>query len=761
MLESTDRILALRAKHGDVDAFERLVERYQGLAFHAAFLITGDAQDAEDVIQEAFLKSFYGLPRFRSGASFKPWLMRIVTNEAQNRRRSTTRYVKLLLRAAEDAPPAGAESFPEALVVSEEQQQRVLSALSMLPDEDRILLSYRYLLDLSPSEIAAALDCPPSTARSRLARARQRLQGELEHADETRHADAARLKETPTPDLRSALRARIEAPATTATHPHDAADPLPAASNQPAFGGMRMFGDSTSRRREIATLAAGIAVFTVVATVLALVFGYSGWRDEGDSPGSIENDPASAVVADATATEPSTADAPLFPTPSDALPLTHPAMQALIIATTDASDVTQLHKVDATTLEPIAGENPLDVTEPREAIAEHTYSYDGRYLALVIRNEAGASKKVQLVDLDAWTMTEVPIPESSAAPVMIQNRLLRFVPGSNDLLWASSRSPHEFRLIRYSVASAQSATVELPDGCVPTEVYPLANDQQVAVLCSMFGPVGFATDVMHVLVVDMATGAVTSDIRLDGVDSGSLEVTGSASDNFPVHNVTPGLAFDRQRNLLYVVPVRGEQLIVVDLSAGAIRSEVSWAPNASWLERIKGWFAPTSAQAIARAISYGYASLSPDGERLYIATASEQLTEDRRTTEEINASAFVIIDTTTLEVIQRLDLGMVRSIVPAPDGEHAIVYTAPHIFIVGDYTTTEGRALYLINGATGEVEQELEQTGHPVRPMMSNGDNVYLELFQTDGREWLVVDANTMTVVGSNADPDATRLLVP
>jgi RNA polymerase sigma-70 factor (ECF subfamily) len=71
-MEGTDRMLALRAKRGDLDAFERLVERYQGLAFHAAYLVTGDAEDAEDVIQEAFLKAYHGLPRFRSGALFKP-----------------------------------------------------------------------------------------------------------------------------------------------------------------------------------------------------------------------------------------------------------------------------------------------------------------------------------------------------------------------------------------------------------------------------------------------------------------------------------------------------------------------------------------------------------------------------------------------------------------------------------------------------------------------------------------------------------------
>jgi hypothetical protein len=569
---------------------------------------------------------------------------------------------------------------------------------------------------------------------------------------------APRISYPPTPDLRATLRARIEAAAATPTLPEPAADRNMTAAKRPADSGVQLTPKSSSRWREIATLIAGIAAFAVVATVLALVFGYSGWRDDEDAPGVLSTEPVTSAVADATSTEQTV---PPLSTPTDALPLTYPALPELVIATTDESDITHLHKVDPVSLEPMSVDSPLAVTEPREAIAEHTYSYDGRYLALAIRDETGVSKKVQLVDLIAWTMTKVPGPEPPAL-VSIHNRTVRFVPSSNDLLWASSSAPNTFRLVRYSVETAHTATVELPDGCVPTEIYPLANDQQVAVLCSMYGPAhGFATDVMHVLIVNVAIGAVTSDIRLEGVDSGSLEVTGSASDTFPVHNVTPGLAFDRQRSLLYVVPVRGERLIVVDLAAGAIRAEVSWAPSASWLERFKDWFAPQAAQAIARAISYGYAALSPDGERLYIATASEQLTEDRRTTEELNASAFVIIDTTTLEVIQRLDLGMVRSITAAPDGENAIVYTAPNIFLMGDGATTEGRALYLIDGDTGDVIQELELTGHPNRPMMSNGDNVYLELFQTAGREWLAIDTRTLTVVGSIADPDVTRLLAP
>jgi RNA polymerase sigma-70 factor (ECF subfamily) len=123
--------------------------------------------------------------------------MRIVTNEAQNRRRSTTRYVNLLLRAANDASPPHDEQSPEANVVADDQVRSVLNALNTLPDEDRIVLSYRYLLDLSPSEIAATLDCPASTVRSRLARALQRLQDECERAEEPHHTDVAQVKEAP------------------------------------------------------------------------------------------------------------------------------------------------------------------------------------------------------------------------------------------------------------------------------------------------------------------------------------------------------------------------------------------------------------------------------------------------------------------------------------------------------------------------------------------------------------------------------------
>ena len=79
------------ARDGDVPAYEELVTRYQGIAHRVAWLVTRQAGEAEDAVQEAFVKAYYALPRFRRGAPFRPWLLRIVANEAHNRVRSSRR----------------------------------------------------------------------------------------------------------------------------------------------------------------------------------------------------------------------------------------------------------------------------------------------------------------------------------------------------------------------------------------------------------------------------------------------------------------------------------------------------------------------------------------------------------------------------------------------------------------------------------------------------------------------------------------------
>src|SRR4029453_14273017 len=109
-----DRELVARAQRGDADAYEELVHAYQGIALRIAFLIAGNAADAEEAAQDGFVKAHGALWRVRAGAPFKPWLLRMVANEARNRRRSAGRRTALALRAAGDAASGDAAPSPEA-----------------------------------------------------------------------------------------------------------------------------------------------------------------------------------------------------------------------------------------------------------------------------------------------------------------------------------------------------------------------------------------------------------------------------------------------------------------------------------------------------------------------------------------------------------------------------------------------------------------------------------------------------------------------
>jgi RNA polymerase sigma-70 factor (ECF subfamily) len=139
-----DSELAERARRGDIAAYEELVRRYQDVAFRAAYLITGNAQEAEDAAQEAFIKAFYALDRFRQGAPFRPWLLRIVTNEARNRQRSVNRRTRLALQVAGVRPSDDAAPSPEAAALAREDQRELLDGLAELPDGRRARLQARH-----------------------------------------------------------------------------------------------------------------------------------------------------------------------------------------------------------------------------------------------------------------------------------------------------------------------------------------------------------------------------------------------------------------------------------------------------------------------------------------------------------------------------------------------------------------------------------------------------------------------------------------
>lgn len=162
-----DGELVIAARQGAEDAFAALVRPHLEVAFRVAYIITGDAADAEDAVQDGLVKAWRALGRFRTGEPFRPWLLRIVANEARNRRRSSSRRARLALRAA---PGPATDATGDAA-----ERQGLLDALQALSEDAQAVLACRYLLGLSEQETAAVLDVAPGTVKSRTSRALERL----------------------------------------------------------------------------------------------------------------------------------------------------------------------------------------------------------------------------------------------------------------------------------------------------------------------------------------------------------------------------------------------------------------------------------------------------------------------------------------------------------------------------------------------------------------------------------------------------------
>ena len=187
---------------GDPDAYAELVHRHAQVAVRTASLL-GACSDAEDVVQEAFVKAYGGLSRFRDGAAFRPWLLRIVANETMNLHRTATRRsareqsawqrTEPLLRPDTDDPAAAA--------LSVERRAELVHGLAQLSEAHRQVVTCRYLLELDEAETAAVLDWAKGTVKSRLHRALRQLAKALpapgtetgsEHDDRTTEVDHGR-----------------------------------------------------------------------------------------------------------------------------------------------------------------------------------------------------------------------------------------------------------------------------------------------------------------------------------------------------------------------------------------------------------------------------------------------------------------------------------------------------------------------------------------------------------------------------------------
>jgi RNA polymerase sigma-70 factor (ECF subfamily) len=184
-VEETDQLLVERVQRGERAAFDVLVRKYQHRIVKLVSRYVHDGAEAQDIAQEAFLKAWRALPRFRGDSAFYTWLYRIAINTAKNhlvadRRRPEDQQVDL--QDPEEFSIAARlrdEDTPEGLLLTEEIERTVEQAIQALPDELRTAIVLRELEGLSYEEIAQAMDCPVGTVRSRIFRAREAISERL------------------------------------------------------------------------------------------------------------------------------------------------------------------------------------------------------------------------------------------------------------------------------------------------------------------------------------------------------------------------------------------------------------------------------------------------------------------------------------------------------------------------------------------------------------------------------------------------------
>ncbi|MCC6299955.1 MAG: RNA polymerase sigma factor [Anaerolineales bacterium] len=170
--------LLRRAANGEATAWEPLTLAHQQAVFRLAYLLLGDADDAEDIAQETFLRAWNHLKRFDSTRPLRPWLLSIAANLSHNRRRSAGRYLAALTRAFREQPKE--TPLADASVQNNEANElwRAVQQLD-LPDQQIVYL--RYFLDLPVSETAEVLQIAEGTVKSRLSRALGKLRKIIQH----------------------------------------------------------------------------------------------------------------------------------------------------------------------------------------------------------------------------------------------------------------------------------------------------------------------------------------------------------------------------------------------------------------------------------------------------------------------------------------------------------------------------------------------------------------------------------------------------
>ncbi|NLV36595.1 MAG: sigma-70 family RNA polymerase sigma factor [Clostridiaceae bacterium] len=181
-----EQYLLKKAKAGDVAAFEELVENYQKKLFNLAYRIVGNPEDAADMVQEALIRIFRSIAKFKEQSSFSTWIYRITTNVCLDELRKRKNKKEFSLDQeihGEDGDMKrqikSDDILPDNAAEREELREIVNSAINSLPEDQRVVISLRDIQGLTYTEISQVLDCPEGTVKSRINRARNALKNVL------------------------------------------------------------------------------------------------------------------------------------------------------------------------------------------------------------------------------------------------------------------------------------------------------------------------------------------------------------------------------------------------------------------------------------------------------------------------------------------------------------------------------------------------------------------------------------------------------
>jgi RNA polymerase sigma-70 factor, ECF subfamily len=184
---SCDRHLVIRAQRGEHSAFNELVGKYRQKVLALSMRYTGNRADAEDAVQNTFLKAYRALAHFRGDCAFYSWLHRIAINSAKTTR-SLRMHDQRIFHSIDSSADSAHETqvsedwdTPEALVLTEEICNAVNGAIESLCEEQRTAIALRELHGLSYADVAFSMSCPVGTVRSRVFRAREAIDVQLRH----------------------------------------------------------------------------------------------------------------------------------------------------------------------------------------------------------------------------------------------------------------------------------------------------------------------------------------------------------------------------------------------------------------------------------------------------------------------------------------------------------------------------------------------------------------------------------------------------